>query len=328
MKITNNLFQGVVSLLSISLISIASAKDVEGSKDHSMFSRYEGSSIVAYKFREFDEYTAVVGSAKGAYYEVKWEKTEELEGKVTRILYRLPQGRSSLEAFRNYEAELKKNGFENLFECKKEACGGAFFKMPQPVWADSGGIRDVFATNLNNQRYLAAKLTRSEGDVYAFVYAAEHTFMGSLAGTYVHLDVVEMKAMDTAMVKVDAEAMAKDISETGHIAIYGIYFDTDKDVVKPESKPSIEQIAKLLKESPDLKLFIVGHTDNKGSIQYNMDLSHRRATAVRDELVKTYAIDINRLGAVGMGFFGPVTSNKTEAGRAKNRRVELVEWNQ
>ena len=315
-------------ILSIFQLSVSTAKDIEGSKDHPMFSRYEGSKIVAYQHNEFNEYTAVTGPAKGPYYEVKWEKTEELEGSVTRILYRAPQGRSSLEVYRNYQTELENNGFESLFECKKEACGQAFFTMPQPVWKDSGWVRDVFVTNVNNQRYLAAKLTRDEGDIYAFVYVSEHTFMSSMAGTYVHLDIVEMKPMETAMVKVDAETIAKDISSTGHIAIYGIYFDTDKAVIKPESKPAIDEIAKLMKEKADLKLYVVGHTDNQGAVQYNMDLSHKRATAIRDELVNAYGINIDRLGAVGMGFFAPVTSNKTKEGRALNRRVELVEWNE
>lgn len=327
MRITNNFFHVIAGLSLISFIGIASAQDVKGSKDHPMFSRYEGSRIVGYKFKEFDEYEAAVGPAKGKYWEVKWNDVKELEGAVTRMLYRAPKGRTSLEVFRNYQSEFEKNGFEVLYTCKKDECGEAFYMKYQTLWAGTG-YRDTYATELPNQRYIAVKLARAEGDIYAFAHIGEHTFMNSLAATYVQLDIVQMKAMDTGMVVVDADAMAKDISETGHIAIYGIYFDTDKDVVKPESKPSIEQIAKLLKDSPDLKLFIVGHTDNKGSIQYNMDLSHRRATAVRDELVKTYAIDINRLGAVGMGFFGPMTSNKTEAGRAKNRRVELVEWNQ
>lgn len=315
------------TILLVFFPSILIAKDIEGSKDHPMFSRYEGSRIVAYKQKDFDEYTAVLSPAKGNYWDVKWEKTQDIEGKVTRILYRAPEGRSALEVMRNYEGELQKSGFTELFRCKKEACGGAFFMMPQPVWGGSGAIRDVYATNTNNQRYLAAKLTRPEGDVYAFIYVSEHTFLGSLKGTYVHLDVVELKAMDTGMVKVDAAAMAKDISSEGHIAIYGIHFDTNKATIKPESKPAIDEIVKLLTDSPELKIYIVGHTDNQGALQYNMDLSHRRAIAVRDELVNTYGIDINRLGAVGMGFFAPVTSNKTEAGRAENRRVELVEWN-
>ena len=87
---------------------------------------------------------------------------------------------------------------------------------------------------------------------------------------------------------VDAAAMAKGLGETGHIALYGIYFDTDKAVVKPESRPTLEQIAKLLAGQPQLNVFIVGHTDSQGAYDYNLDLSRRRAEAVAAELVKSF----------------------------------------
>ena len=123
---------------------------------------------------------------------------------------------------------------------------------------------------------------------------------------------------------VDAAAMAKGLGETGHIALYGIYFDTDKAVVKPESRPTLEQIAKLLTGQPQLNVFIVGHTDNQGAYEYNLDLSRRRAEAVAAELVKNFRIVPARLRAAGVGFLAPVGSNANEGGRALNRRVELV----
>ena len=83
--------------------------------------------------------------------------------------------------------------------------------------------------------------------------------------------------------------MAKGLRETGHIALYGIYFDTDKAVVKPESRPTLEQIAKLLARQVALSVYIVGHTDSQGAIAYNLDLSRRRAEAVAAELVKNFA---------------------------------------
>ena len=81
--------------------------------------------------------------------------------------------------------------------------------------------------------------------------------------------------------------MAKGLGEAGHIALYGIYFDTDKAVLKPESRPTLEQIAKLLTSQPQLSVFIVGHTDNQGAYDYNLDLSKRRAEAIAAELVKS-----------------------------------------
>jgi OmpA-OmpF porin, OOP family len=95
-------------------------------------------------------------------------------------------------------------------------------------------------------------------------------------------------------------------------------------VVKPESRPTLEQIAKLLGAQPQLNVFIVGHTDNQGAYDYNLDLSRRRAEAVAAELVKNHRIAQARLRTAGVGFLAPVGSNASESGRALNRRVELV----
>jgi hypothetical protein len=99
------------------------------------------------------------------------------------------------------------------------------------------------------------------------------------------LEIVEGEAMDTGMVTVNADAMAKGIDATGHIAIYGVYFDTDSDQVKPESAETLTEIAKLLTARPSLNLMVVGHTDNQGSEEHNLDLSRRRAKSVVAELV-------------------------------------------
>jgi outer membrane protein OmpA-like peptidoglycan-associated protein len=123
---------------------------------------------------------------------------------------------------------------------------------------------------------------------------------------------------------VDAAAMAKGLGEKGHIALYGIYFDTDKAVVKPESKPTLDEIAKLLRGQPQLSVVIVGHTDSQGAYDYNMDLSKRRAEAVAAVLSQNYQIAKGRLRTAGVGFLAPVGSNAQENGRALNRRVELV----
>ena len=96
--------------------------------------------------------------------------------------------------------------------------------------------------------------------------------------------VAEIGAIENKMV--DAAAMAKGLRETGHIALYGIYFDTDKAVIKPESRPTLDEIAKLLAAEPQLNVFIVGHTDSQGPYDYNIDLSRRRAEAIAEELVQ------------------------------------------
>ena len=126
-------------------------------------------------------------------------------------------------------------------------------------------------------------------------------------------------------VTADAKSMAQDISTTGKVAIYGIYFDFNKADVKPESDPTLKEIATLLKQNTKLNVYIVGHTDNVGSLSANMDLSQRRAEAVVQALVSKHGVEAKRLKAHGVGPLCPVATNKTDEGRAKNRRVEVVE---
>lgn len=137
------------------------------------------------------------------------------------------------------------------------------------------------------------------------------------------LNIVEQKAMAQEIVA-DAAALVADIRATGRAAVYGIYFDTGKSVVKPESEPSLKEIAKLLQGDPKLALHVVGHTDSVGEFSYNMKLSEARAVAVIQALSGGHGVDFERLKPHGVGPLAPVQSNETEEGRAKNRRVELV----
>ncbi len=143
-------------------------------------------------------------------------------------------------------------------------------------------------------------------------------------GQHYELTIVEKAEMAQEVVA-DAKSLMSDIQATGHASVYGIYFDFDKADIKPESEPAIREIAKLLQENKGLKIYLVGHTDNVGNIDYNMKLSKARADAVMKELVTKYKISADRLKAYGVGSLAPVASNKTDDGRAMNRRVELVE---
>jgi OmpA-OmpF porin, OOP family len=142
--------------------------------------------------------------------------------------------------------------------------------------------------------------------------------------TLYRLTIVEKEVMKQE-VEANAEAMGNDINTTGHVSIYGIYFDTGKSEIKPESDAAIAEIAKLLKNNTALKVYIVGHTDNVGTFDSNMQLSKDRAVAVTNLLVSKYGIASSRLKAYGVSSLSPIGSNKTEDGKAKNRRVELVE---
>jgi outer membrane protein OmpA-like peptidoglycan-associated protein len=169
--------------------------------------------------------------------------------------------------------------------------------------------------------YVSAKLARPEGDVYVSLLVDDQ---GGNGRPNVELYVIEMKPMESDLITVDAASLANDINRTGHASVYGIYFDTGKADIKPESDATLKEIAKLLQGDAKLKLYVVGHTDSQGSLDLNMDLSRRRAEAVLAALTTKYAVPAARLRAYGSGPYAPVASNDSEDGRAKNRRVELV----
>jgi outer membrane protein OmpA-like peptidoglycan-associated protein len=122
--------------------------------------------------------------------------------------------------------------------------------------------------------------------------------------------------------EVKANEMLRALQEKGRIALY-IHFDTGKAVIKPESRNIIAQIVALLKENPDLRVAVEGHTDDVGNAPANQALSEKRAQAVVEAIAKE-GVDGKRLSAAGFGQARPIADNKTEEGKAKNRRVELV----
>ena len=135
--------------------------------------------------------------------------------------------------------------------------------------------------------------------------------------------IVRVAAMEQSVV-VSAEQIAKSILDEGKAVFYGLYFDTDKAVLKAESSPTLIEMAKWLKENPKNNVYIVGHTDMQGSADHNLKLSKARGTAVVEALVKQHGIARERLSGEGVGSFAPMSNNTSDAGRGKNRRVEMV----
>jgi OOP family OmpA-OmpF porin len=338
-------------LCMLTLWVVAAAQDIAGSKDSPLLKRYEGSTIIIYTSHEFDDYTLPLGPVSGNFSQAALSKSIKLEGKVTRITYLCPQGRSALEIVRNYRSELKSAGYEILFEASRNDLFGGFNGNFVDV---AGGYRNIMlgqsasmsdlAKFQDDQHFLAARLNRPEGSVNVAVYAfpvppSTHPQYGwrpfkdpvtkkepaETGQPIVQVDIIESKPMETKMVTVSADEMATGIAHTGSIALYGIFFDTNSAEIKPESTPTIQEIVRLLQKQPDLKLLVVGHTDNVGTFGFNMDLSRRRANAVVQAITNGHGIDPERLMAVGVSYASPIASNKTEEGRAKNRRVQLVE---
>ena len=299
-------------------------QDTPGSSDHPMITRYAGSVIDGYEVLEFDEFVLPVGPAirDGEGNRVPSEK-EVLEGKITRILYRGPEGRTTLEIFRNYRSALEGADFQLLYTCSNRECGRLFhwllYKEKKITTTKTSGQAFDMPKDI---RYLAAKKTTADAVTHVSLFIAIDAIWTKKPVTL--FEIIESKAMDTGMVTVNADAMAEGIQATGHVAIYGIYFDINSAKLKQESDSTLEEIYRLLKARPSLSLLVVGHTDSQGGYNHNMDLSHRRAVAVVKALVDQFGVNPKRLTPAGVGYLSPVASNDTAEGRSKNRRVELV----
>lgn len=303
------------------------AQDIDGAKDHPLVGRYDGSTAVYYKQSDFDE--AALLQAPHDYYALFQKGEQEdrsgddwlkLEGQVTQIRYQGPDGRSSLEVYKNFEAALAKKGFKTQYACADSKCLLGTLKdnyllgqQVDPTNGNSGAYND-------HARYMLTKLEGDQGTTYAAILVSE---AGPQITTFVH--VVDTKPMEGDKIAVtSSDDMRAAIKAKGSVDIYGILFDFDQDSLKPESKETLDQIALLMKDDDKLKLEIVGHTDNKGTADYNLDLSKRRAANVVAALVTDYKVAADRLSASGAGATKPVDSNDTDDGRAKNRRVELI----
>jgi outer membrane protein OmpA-like peptidoglycan-associated protein len=309
----------------------ALAADLPGSQDPPGMKRYEGSEIIGYRAPQFDEFLLPLG-APTTVDPAAYEKSLRVEGRVSRYTYLAPTGRSSAELFRNYKGEFQRLGVETVYE-KGVGEHGWFGPTLQPM-ADQDDISQILAYNEADERVLVGK-SKQVQPTYYFVFVTSykdgvipHRLEGAVTPgrALAELIVVAPEQVEQKMTFVNAREMSESLAASGRIALYGVYFDTDKDVVRQDSRQTLQEIAKLLQSQPQLKLHIVGHTDNQGTSEHNLDLSRRRATNVVRELASKFGIAADRLDAFGAGWYAPVATNDSSDGRAKNRRVELVKW--
>jgi outer membrane protein OmpA-like peptidoglycan-associated protein len=340
--------------LLVSAIPAAPTSDIPGAKDHPNIPRLEGSVIIAHEFDEYGDLQINLGSSVGGRDQMQCRshycnsekasqpKQETVEGRLTRNLYLLPPERGTLEVIRQYQAHFSTLGeVETLFQCSEAKCGCCLAPMfatrglpKSPVLTHIWGARRGHkADNFGETRYYAGKIKHAGGTSYITILTALNRpataggakSEGIYERTLAYVQILDVKELEEAMVMVKAEEMQSSLDSKGHIALYGIYFDFNSDQLKAESDETLVEIAKLLKSNPGLDIHVVGHTDGVGSEQYNLDLSNRRARSVVNALTTKHGIEARRLTPFGAGLYAPVASNKSEEGRAKNRRVELVE---
>ncbi|WP_331344030.1 OmpA family protein [Cellvibrio sp. UBA7661] len=288
---------------------VAPLSEEEKAKDHSMLPRYPGAKLRNHN--KVDTETVTIPVANNAA-----DKTPlKLTGDLARHGYTM-QNVSTLKVYENYKAALTTAGFSFISQCELEQCG------TEKQASDLGGKVSMEESVYNWYRkpyYLLAKKSLPTGNVYAAIFIGGYEDEVGLQQI-----ILEEKAVQTGLVSVNADELKQQIDAEGKALIYGIYFDTGKAEIKTESKPTLDAIAELLKRNPDLLLYVVGHTDDTGDGAANVTLSRQRADAVVAALIKEYQVAANRLQAQGVGPYAPAGNNTSEAGKQKNRRVELV----
>ncbi|MEO1014466.1 MAG: OmpA family protein [Pseudomonadota bacterium] len=314
--------------LAIAAPGAAFAQDAEGCADHPAVSRYPDAIIEWCATENFAQYKVPTGPVTG-YRQI--EETTEIEGRVTRVFYALVGERTHAEVYANYRDALAEGGFEliasGLDPSKRSDVGGrqwlGVYYRENP-WEDvSGAPVSKLASGTSTEGgagVLIGKKERADDTIYALVSLEQH----SADEVAILVDVIETKAAETGLVTANAEAMGEDIEELGRTVLEGLFFDHDKASLTPASKPALDEIARYLKGT-DKDFYVVGHTDSTGAYAYNAKLSADRAAAVRAALIADYGIALDRLQSHGVGPLVPVFANATDGGRAKNRRVELVE---
>jgi OOP family OmpA-OmpF porin len=305
----------------------ASAADIAGAKDAPGFKRFEGSEIVHFEKNNYAAYWLAKDS--------DYNNWPSIEGEVTRYVYLGPSGHSSLEVLRNYQDMLTEAGFQKTLELGPREVDSHYFheryywqsqfgKATSSPW--SGTVNhyySVYEGMVDGHKTTVAILVGEGGAGWQFEIGPKQTITAKPDQVVLGLDIIKAKAIANKMVVVQASDMAEALATKGSVDLYGIYFDTDKADIKPESAATIKEIASLLKIDRSLKLEVAGHTDNTGGAEHNMKLSQDRAASVVRELTTTHGVAVDRLQARGYGDTKPVAPNDTEDGRAKNRRVEL-----
>ncbi len=309
------------------------ADEAPGASDHPLIQRFQGSRLLGYRQSDWEQAAfPTQDKTQGG----RWLQPRLVEGRLTRIVYLAPMGKSRLEVHRNYEQALMAAGLKKVYSCEQR-CDGLYGTMANTLaWRDSMQFakqtipssdgRSQFNASAplgyTEARFLYGTLNRGGTEHHVMVFTSQAVNdRTDTAATLIQ--IVEPKPMQTGQVLVNAAALQGGLAAQGHVVVDGLLFDTGKTSLRPESQGQLGEIVALLKANPQWKLFVVGHTDNVGQLDANLKLSSGRAEAVLAAL-QAQGVAPGRLLARGVANYAPVASHADEAGRAKNRRVELV----
>lgn len=326
--------------------------DAAGARDPDGLPRFAGSVILGYQSGAQERSLIPTGRWTGAQQgKAPWASAVEVAGERTRLVYLAPRGVRPAEVMAHYRGLLEGLGSQALFNCSGfHACGAdvaAFYadKSQGRMPAGNHLLRYVYSgRSVQDPELYAGRLTLGGAERYVLVFAAyQDNYADAEAGDRVAVFVEQVigKPAPAAEAPRDepepaqpaaaprdptgptsAAELAKRIAEEGRAVVYGIRMEGAK--LAPTSRQQVDEIVALLGEQPDLALYVVGHSDDRGTLDETLERSRRAASAVVKLLVRDHRIPVARLTAQGVGCLAPVASNATEEGRARNRRLELV----
>jgi len=315
--------------------------DVDGAIEHSVVKKYNNSCIIGYKESKFDAVRLPTAT------QIAGKETESItvEGKVIDMLFGIENTSRAtvLEVQRNYEQALINSGMKVLFSCRnKNECfkyGNGNFFHNYPSLGDVDHLSTFENQKLKYFRFaLSGHHKNTDADEAYFIAQGQKlntkytiallirynrsSWKGLTDNIFVFAKIIEEEVMDDN--QVTFESIDEKIKNEGKEVFDNIHFDFGSDNLTQDSYVIIEQISIYLNGNPNQKYFIVGHTDNVGSLASNLTLSQSRATAVVDALIQKYQVNPSQISAHGLAQLSPRAANTTEEGRALNRRVEVV----
>jgi OOP family OmpA-OmpF porin len=249
-----------------------------------------------------------------------------VEGEVTQTAWRIrDENKTTLALLAPLRDQLRGEGFNVLFECETDICGGFDFRYATDVLPEP-----EMHVDLGDFRFLSAR--RDVGDTADFVslLVSRSSDSGYIQMTRIGAEVsapimqaeVEPQAIEEAVLS--ANTLSERLDATGSVVLGDLTFDSGSVDLGAGEFQSLADLADYLKANPDRRIALVGHTDAEGSLEANISLSRRRAQSVRQNLIDSYGVNAAQLSAEGVGFLSPRATNLTLEGRTENRRVEAM----
>ncbi len=250
-----------------------------------------------------------------------------VEGRLRSRIYAKPDDKSNFEVFRSYQNELEQGGFDLVTviddgraQLPVRAINAKdkndFTHRPFTLDDRAVGVGTKGLVGTQAEHYLAARKRIDATDVLIVVFT-------SRSGMYA-IEQLETAAMEEGTVTLTLDALRDAMESEGRVALYGIHFDSGSATILPESAATLSTIVAYLTQNPGRDFYVVGHTDDEGTLDGNLALSEARARAVLEAIAAELPASRQRLTAHGVGPLSPVATNQAADGRRLNRRVELV----